>query len=427
MATYRHAKGPSALQIIITVLIVVLSIAILAGAAFAVYHFAFDKEEPVETQPPTTPPTVATLDEAPTEAQTENPDLQYEVMAQDYLKGMSEDEKIYQMLMVTPEALTGVDVATVAGDTTKAAIEKYPVGGIIYDAQNFEDAEQTTELIKNSQSFAKTAMFIAVAEEGGKNSPVSSKLATTAFEDMSTYVKDGEQKIFDIASIIAKDISKFGFNLNLAPVANLEGDNSFGNDAATVSPFIAQAVNGYQSNNVISALKYFPVATDTDKAAAELTASEFLPFTAGIQNGVGAIVIDNVKVNPIDSENPAFMSERFISELLIKELKFSGVVMTQSLSDEAITSKYSTDEIVTGTINAGVNVLLAPNNIDEYTSSIKSALAEGKITQEQIDSSVTKILTLKFKFGILGTATSTTTSENASESATVGSSETATQ
>ena len=418
MATYRHAKGPSVLQILIIVLVVVLSIAILAGAAFAVYHFAFDKEEPTEPMRPSTIPSIATVDEAPTEAPTENPDTQYEVMAKDYLKSMSADEKIYQMLLVTPESLTGVDVATIAGDTTKAAIEKYPVGGIIYDAQNLEDTSQTTDLIKNSQSFAKTAMFIAVAEEGGENSPVSSKLSTTAFEDMSTYSENGEQKAFDIASTIAKDIAKLGFNLNLAPVSNLEGDNAFGSDAATVSPFIAQAVKGYQENGVISALKYFPVAKDTDKAASELTSSEFLPFSAGIQNGVGAIVVGNVKVNPIDSANPAFMSERFISELLIKDLKFNGVVITQSLSDETITSNYSTDEIVAKTINAGVNVLLAPENIDEYFESIKSALADGKITQEQIDSSVTKILTLKFKFGILGTTATTTPSENASETPT---------
>lgn len=409
MATYRHAKGPSALQIIIIVLIVVLSVAIIAGAAFAVYHFAFDKEDETPTSPPTVPPTVATFDEAPTEAPTEDPDAKYISMAEDYIKNMTDDEKIYQMLVVSPEALTGVDVATVAGDATKTAIEKHPVGGIVYGADNLEDAEQTTDLIKNSQSYAKTAMFIAVSEEGGENSPVSSKLKTTAFEDMSTYSEGGEQKAFENASTIAQDISKFGFNLNLSPVANLEGDNSYGSDPAVTSPLIAQAVNGYQSNNVIAALKYFPVATDSNKTSDELRTGEFLPFSAGIQNGVGAVVVDNSKVASVDSENPAFMSQRLVSEFLVKELKFGGVVMTQDLSDEAVTSKYSTDEIVTKTINAGVNVLFNIENIDEYVTSIKTALTDGTITQQQIDDSVTKILALKFKFGILITDSTTPT------------------
>ncbi|MBQ2971658.1 MAG: hypothetical protein IJE16_03790 [Ruminococcus sp.] len=415
MATYRHAKGPSALQIIITVLVVLLSIAILAGAVYAVYHFVIDKEEVQETVPPTQPATVATLDEAPTEAETVDPDAIYTEKAQEYIKNMTDDEKIYQMLVVSPEALTGVDVATVAGDATKQAIKTYPVGGILYDADNFEDAKQTTELIKNSQSFAKLPMFIAVAEEGGENSPVASKLSTTAFENMSTYTEEGEVTAFNNAATIAKDLSKLGFNLNLAPVANLTGDNAYATDSAVASPLIAQAVNGMQENSVIATLKSFPVESDSDKDADTLRASEFLPFSAGIQNAVGAIMIGNAKLSAIDNDDPAFMSQRIVTELLVKELKFGGVVISPDLSDTDITSNYSVDEIVTGSLNAGVNLFLAPQSIDEYVQSIKSALENGTVTQEQIDSSVTKILALKFKYGILTESTTVNATEAATE------------
>ncbi len=415
MATYRHAKGPSALQIIITVLVVLLSIAILAGAVFAVYHFVFDKEEVQETQPPTQPATVATLDQAPTEAATEDPDAVYTEKAQEYIKNMTDDEKIYQLLVVSPEALTGVDVATVAGDATKQAIETYPVGGILYGADNFEDAEQTTDLIKTSQSYAKLPMFIAVAEEGGENSPVASKLSTTAFENMSTYTDEGEVTAFNNAATIAKDLSKFGFNLNLAPVANLKGDNAYATNSAVAAPLIAQAVNGMQENSIIATLKTFPVESDSDKDADSLRASEFLPFSAGIQNAVGAIMVDKVKLSAIDEEKPAFMSQRIVTELLIKELKFNGVVISPDLSDPAITSNYSVDEIVSGSLNAGVNLFLSPQSIDEYVQSIKTALENGTVTQEQIDNSVTKILALKLKYGILTETTTVTATEAATE------------
>ncbi len=414
MATYRHAKGPSALQIIITVLVVLLSIAILAGAVFAVYHFAFDKEEVQETQPPTQSPTVATLDQAPTEAETEDPDAVYTQKAQEYIKNMTDDEKIYQLLVVSPETLTGVDVATVAGDATKQAIETYPVGGIVYGADNFEDAEQTTDLIKTSQSYAKLPMFIAVAEEGGENSPVASKLSTTDFENMSSYADEGEVTAFNNAATIAKDLSKLGFNLNLAPVANLEGNNAYATDSAVAAPLIAQAVNGMQANSVIATLKTFPVDSDTDKNADTLRAAEFLPFSAGIQNAVGAVMVDNVKLSAID-DKPAFMSQRIVTELLVKELKFNGVVMSPDLSDPAITSNYSVDEIVSGSLNAGVNLFLSPQSIDEYVQSIKSALENKTISQEQIDNSVTKILALKFKYGILTESTAQTATEATTE------------
>ena len=422
MAKYRHAKGPSALQIFIVALVVILSLGIIAGAAFAVYHFGFDKEEKAPTSAPTVP-TVATFDEAPTEASTEDPQLKYNAMAQAYVSNLSDDEKIYQLFITTPEALTGVDAATLAGDATKTAIEAKPVSGIVYDSINFEDEAQTTELIKNTQSFAKTAMFIAVAEEGGENSPVASKLNTTKFEAMSTYTEQGEQKAFDNASQIAKDLVKFGFNLNLAPIANLEGDNAYSTDAAMASPLVAQAVKGLQENGVISALKTFPVLVDSDKSADNLRASEFLPFTAGIANNSGIIVAGDAVLSSIDSENPAFMSKNLISELLIKELKYNGVVMTSDLSTDYITGNFEVQQIVENSINAGVNIFFKPSDLDAYVEAVKTAVANGKITQQQIDESVTKIIALKFQYGILGEAsltahTTQTASETASQTAT---------
>lgn len=418
MATYRHAKGASASRIVMIILIVVLSVAILGGAAFAVYHFAFDKENteptvPTETLPP------ATVEEPATEAPTEDPDLKFATLAQEYMSTMTDDEKIYQMIIATPEALTGVDVATVAGDATKEAIVSQPVGGIIYAEDNFEDANQTTELISNSQSYAQTPMFIAVAEEGGDNSPVATKLDDTTLNNMSTYEKDGEATAHNNARSVANYLTKYGFNLNLAPIANLEGDNAYSADAETSATLISQAVSGFQTNGVISTIKQFPISSDTDKSADELRATEFLPFTAGINQGTGIVMLSSAKATTIDSDNPAFMSQRIVTELLLKELKFNGVVMTPVLSDSAITDAYTTEQIVTNSINAGANLLLAPSDIDEYVEAIKTAIDNKTITQQQIDESVTKILTLKFKYGIISDTTSVTPTTESTETATI--------
>ena len=427
MAQYRHAKGPSPLQVFLIVLVVILSIGVVAGAAFAVYHFGFDKEEEVPTQAPVVP-TIATFDEAPTEPATEDLDAKYTELAKTYVSNMSEDEKVYQLLITTPESLTGVDAATMAGDATKAAIEAKPVAGIVYDAINFEDSAQTTELIKTTQSFAKTSMFIAVAEEGGESSPVSSKLGTTKFEAMSTYAAQGEQKVFDNATQMAKDLTKFGFNLNLAPIANLEGDNAYSTDAAMASPLVAQGVKGMQENGVISALKTFPVLKDSDKSAQDLKASEFLPFSAGIANNSGIIIAGDAVMTSIDAENPAFMSKNVIAELLIKELKFNGVVMTSDLSTDYITGNFETAQIVENALNAGVNIFFKPSDLDAYVEAIKNAVANGKVTQQQIDDSVAKIIALKYKYGILSeTATAQTATEASTETATSVASEVASE
>ncbi len=395
MSKYRHAKGLSPMQILIIIGIVIVSLAIIGGGAFAAYHFTAGKEEPttavtVATTAPTIAP--ATVDELPTEAV--DADAKYTDLAKKHLENMSLDEKIYQLLVVTPETLTGVDVATAAGDATKTAIEKYPVGGIYYSADNFEDATQTTDMIKNSQSYAKTSMFIAVAEEGGENAPVSSKLNTTKVD--FTFAQDGGKQTFENASTVAKDLKKFGINFNFAPASNLSGDTK----PETVGENVAQAVKGYKSDFVVCAPKYFPVSADSEKTLDELKTSDLVPFVSAIKDGADAITLTANKVTKIE-DIPAFMSKKVVTDTLINELKFNGVIITPNLSDSSITDAYDTTAIATGSIKAGVDILFCPENIDEYYTAIKGAFDSGDITIERIDSSVTKILALKYKYGIL--------------------------
>ncbi len=400
MSKYRHAKKPSALKIVLIILCVLVSIAIIVGAVFLISGLTSDKKDKNEpaptveqTQPPATVP--------PTQAPTEDPQLKYTTMAQEYMGTMTDDEKIYQMLMVTPESLTGVDVATMAGDATSNAITEYPVGGIYYTAQNFEDSEQTTELIETTKSFAKHPMFIAVSEEGGENAPVASTIGSTDIDVMSAYSEDGELVAFENADAIAKDIKAFGFNLNFAPTAVLNGDNAYSTDPAVAGTLVNQAVKGYQSNDVVSVLSSFPDVADSDTSYEDMKTNEFVPFVSAFNGGADAIMIGNCTASAIDADNPAFMSSRVVTDILIKDLQFGGLIMSPMLNDESITGTYSADDIVTKSINAGVNMFVCPDDIDTYYTAIKSALDNNLITQQQIDESVTKILTLKFKYGIL--------------------------
>ena len=109
MAKYRHAKGLSPLQILLIVGITVVVLGLIAGTVFAVSHFNSDKEEPTTPTTVTKKP-ISTIDQTPTEPATEDENEKYTALAKEYMSTMTQDEKIHQMLMVTPEALTGVDV-----------------------------------------------------------------------------------------------------------------------------------------------------------------------------------------------------------------------------------------------------------------------------------------------------------------------------
>lgn len=124
-------------------------------------------------------------DEKKTDEQTEQT---VEEKAQNMMEHMSLEEKIYQLFVVTPEQLTGVSTVTMAGDTTRAALEAQPVGGIVFFAPNLLNREQTITMIQNMQSYSKTGLFIAVDEEGGSVMRLgnNSEMGITAIPSMES-------------------------------------------------------------------------------------------------------------------------------------------------------------------------------------------------------------------------------------------------
>ncbi len=171
-----------------------------------------EDEEPLPEEPPAEE--VPQTEEVPEEVQK----------ASAYLAGMTKEEKIWQLFFVTPENLTGVGLATRAGDTTKEALRQRPVGGLCYFAANLEDREQVVELLGNTQSYAKTPLFLGVDEEGGVVSRVGSNeaLGVTKFESAAEYGKRADMgEVYQVGETMARELSVLGFNLNFAPVADV--------------------------------------------------------------------------------------------------------------------------------------------------------------------------------------------------------------
>ena len=165
------------------------------------------------------------------------------------------DEKIYQMLFVTPESITGVDQVIIAGDTTREALEKYPVGGIIYFASNLIDPEQTREMIQNSQSYSKTPLFIGVDEEGGIVTRISQNesFGVKKIPSMQDIGATGDtDEAYEVALDCGTILNDLGFNVNFAPDADVFdeeasndiGSRSFASEPDTVGEFVNSYISG---------------------------------------------------------------------------------------------------------------------------------------------------------------------------------------
>ena len=361
-----------------------------------------------------------------TEEQTEDSQETTEVteeekpsLVDETLAGMTLHEKVCQMMFVTPEELTGEDGVTVAGDATRQALENYPVGGNVYFAKNLESQDQVKEMIDNSQKYSSIGLFVATDEEGGVVNRLMDTVGTTYIGSMYYYKDDGDETAYENAYTIANDMSALGFNLDFAPVADVWsnpdntviGERAYSDDYAQAAELVGNAVKGFNDGGVMCTLKHFPGHGDTaedshyssayvHRTKEEIMADEMQPFRSGIEAGAEFVMVGHLIVPDID-EVPATLSYKIATGILRDELKFEGVVITDSFEMESIADNYSVDDAVVMSVKAGMDMILQPKDMASAVNSIEQAVADGELSEDRIDESVRRILTLKESRGLL--------------------------
>lgn len=346
------------------------------------------------------------------------------------IQEMSLDEKIYQLFIVTPEELVNnpaIARVVQTGEMTQAALKEKPVSGLIYFSQNFEDEGQTLKMITDAQEYVHTVnhqigLWIAVDEEGGSVARVADTLNTTKIDTMAELGKRNDKdEVFNAGVQIADDISKFGFNLDFAPVAdiNLNPENElqdriFSDDPAVVSDLVGTMVQGLQSSGEVSAtLKHFPglgaeggnthedAVAEIDRTYEELETTEFLPFRSGIEAGADFVMVGHQIVSCDESNLPADLSQTVITDWLRGNLNFQGVVITDAQNMNTITENYSSGEAALLAIQAGADIILMPADLDAAVQYLHEAVVNNELSEERINQSVRRILTAKSKHHLL--------------------------
>lgn len=329
-------------------------------------------------------------------------------------------EKVCQMIISTPEKLEETVELPFSGDNQdklKLALENFPVGGLVYFANNLESVEQTKDMINSTKQIATDLslppLFFSVDEEGGKVARCANKLGTTKFSPMYEYRNDGAKKAYNNAYTIAKDISSLGFNLDFAPVADtwsnkentVIGTRAYSDDFTQTAELISAAVKGFQDGGVYCTLKHFPGHGDTiqdshqetaysNKTSEELASGEYLSFKSGIDADVDMIMMGHITLPSLDTL-PSSLSYKIIQEELRGKLDYDGVVITDSLTMGAVSKMYTPDTLAVMAIKAGNDILLMPSDLEVAINGIISAVENGEISEAGIDESVKRILELK--------------------------------
>lgn len=357
--------------------------------------------------------------------ETENPEKSDEIKGDEIdqkLKELTLEEKIAQMFLITPDALTGVEGTWNPGEVTETAFKEHPVGGLVMEQNNLVSSEQVKIWNDTIMGFSKEMVgvepFLAVEEEGGSVSLLAQN-TTFGIENvgnMSLIGASGDsQKAYDAGRTIGAYLKELGFNLNFAPVADVWQDTSdvsmqyrsFGTDPNLVSDMVSEAVKGLQSQGITAVTKYFPglgsIGTEENKGRPslngtkeELAACEFLPFQAAIDAGTELIMVGHSSLpDVLDDNTPASLSEEIVTGMLRKDLEFEGIIITDSMDEEVITEQYSSGEAAVQAVKAGVDIVLMPQNFEDAYQGVLSAVHSGTISEDRIDESVKRILKVK--------------------------------
>lgn len=338
---------------------------------------------------------------------------------EEILAGMTLEEKVYQLFIITPEALTGSNTVTAAGETTRKSLENYPVGGLVYFSKNLKDPAQTKKMLQNVMAFSYEVeglpLFTCIDEEGGRVARIGSNPVFGVEKIGCMQEVEDEKEAYEAGETIGTYLSRLGFNFDFAPDADVLtnksnkaiGDRSFGSDSDRVVKMAAAFSDGLHSQNVLSSFKHFPghgaVQGDThdgfaytDKTYEELLKSELKPFMAAGSLGVDAVMAAHISVPEITGEDtPCTLSEKMITDVLRRDLGFEGLIITDALDMGAITQNYTSRQAAVLAFRAGVDMLLMPRDFKQASEGILEAVEKGEISEERIDESLRRIIKAK--------------------------------
>lgn len=352
-----------------------------------------------------------------------SPQEDLEQQVEECLKKLSLEEKIAQLFIVLPEAITGMDCVTEAGEITKDAINEIPVGGFIYMEPNLESADQVKTMLSNIQQFSKDRIglpaFTCVDEEGGTVTRIGGR-ANFDVPYVGNMSEIGETtKAYEVGETMGNYLSDLGFNVDFAPDADVLSNSgnqivryrSFGSDPEIVSDMALSVLKGLEKENVHGTLKHFPGhgATEgdthagysyTSKTLEEIRECELIPFQRGIEQGVNFIMVGHISLPNITGDNePASLSKTMVSHILREQMGYDGIVITDAMNMGAVTQSYSSSEAALQALLAGVDLILMPQDFREAYDELLKSVGDSTLTVERIDESVRRVLRVKLLMG----------------------------
>ena len=352
------------------------------------------------------------------------------MQAEEIIKNMTLEEKVGQMFLVELSQLDPPKKASGGRyrltKKMREVLDSYPVGGVYLTEKNVKNEEQTRHLVADIQGLASGgAMYVAAEEECVGDHSLAAKVKD--MKDLGYAPSAGqafeltEQQVHDEGTRVASQLRQWGFNLNLAPVADIGSETNpgyaarcFGTEADETSDLLAAMVEGMRDGGLAVTLKYFPGVgsvtgnyeeniLDNQESLMTLRTKNFSVYSDGIKAGADCVMMSNTAVSKItvNDKLPAFLSKEIVTDLLREEVGFQGVIMTPPLNMKAVTKNYTVEYAVVEAVKAGCDMIVMPEDMKRGYRALLDAVLTGKIDEKVINTSVRRILQDKIQRQIL--------------------------
>ena len=326
------------------------------------------------------------------------------------LNSMTLREKIAQMI-ITNSFGYALDNNSAEYKRLSNLIVNEKVGGVIFFKGN---SVQQAELTNSLQSLSETPLLISADYERGTKMRLDD--GSLFPSNMALGATRNPELAYLMGIQIAKECRSIGVHQNYAPVVDVNNNSlnpiinvrSYGEDPSLVSSMSEKFIKGLQEGNVIATVKHFPGHGDTDIdshsdlpvlnfSRERLDNLELIPFKNAIKNNVMSVMIAHLSLPSLDAEAnvPASLSKNIVEGLLINELKFNGLIVTDALNMAGVVKHFSVREVALRCVNAGIDLILMPQGETEAIDAIENAVNNGSISEERINLSAKKILNAK--------------------------------
>lgn len=327
--------------------------------------------------------------------------------ADDILKDLTIEEKLAQMFIVPFTEVDNIDDYDTIG------------GFILYssDIKNISK-EQLINKIKSRQDEAKIKYIMTIDEEGGTVSRLSynkNLINEKIKSPRSLYAIGGIDKVLEVEEMKDKLLLELGFNLNLAPVADIATNpsdfmyaRSIGLSPNDTGNYISLVTKKAKELNFSTCLKHFPgygpngdshkIQTIDNRDLDYLKENDLIPFKMGVEAGTPFVLISHNIITSVDDKYPASLSKDVIN-ILKNDLNYTGIIMSDELTMDALDSYNTDNNLAILAIEAGNDIVITKEYNDFYNRTLQ-AIKDGQITEERINESVRKILAWKIAYNI---------------------------